>query len=105
MDNQEKGVVYLIQPAELVGTKRYKIGCSGKDGLHRCKKGYKKGTRFLNIIQCSLPFVVENEIKRVFNYHFRLVAGNEYFEGDEEAMKQLFYGIVSSFPDISAIMV
>ena len=25
-----KGIIYLIQPCELVGTSRYKIGCSKK---------------------------------------------------------------------------
>ena len=47
--NNKKGTIYLIQPAELVGTERYKIGCSAKNDLERCKKGYKKGTRFMDI--------------------------------------------------------
>ena len=45
-----KGIIYLIQPAELLGTNRYKIGCSGKNSLDRCKKGYKIGSRYLSII-------------------------------------------------------
>lgn len=36
------GIIYLIQPAELVGTNRYKIGCSKKDDLSRLTTGYKK---------------------------------------------------------------
>mgnify|MGYP006090550431 CR=1 FL=1 len=49
MSNKIKmeGIIYLIQPAELVGTNRYKIGCSKKPNLDRVKKGYKKGTRYL----------------------------------------------------------
>ncbi len=37
-----KGIIYLIQPCELVGTSRYKIGCSRNPNLDRCKNGYKK---------------------------------------------------------------
>lgn len=37
-----KGIIYFIQPAEIVGTNRYKIGCSKNPDLNRCNKGYKK---------------------------------------------------------------
>ena len=47
-----KGIIYFIQPAELVGTNRYKIGCSKNANLDRCKKGYKKETRFICIMEC-----------------------------------------------------
>jgi hypothetical protein len=93
----EKGTIYLVQPAELVGTERYKIGCSAKNDLERCKKGYKKGTRFINIQECDDPFGVENEIKTRFNEKFRLVAGKEYFEGKEEDIKKEFVDVVSTF--------
>jgi hypothetical protein len=36
----DKGIIYLIQPAELIGTNRYKIGMSNKLNLDRCKTGY-----------------------------------------------------------------
>ena len=36
------GIIYLIQPKELIGTNRYKIGCSKKDDNSRLKNGYKK---------------------------------------------------------------
>ena len=35
-----KGIVYLIQPAQLVGTNRYKIGMSNKIELTRLSAGY-----------------------------------------------------------------
>ena len=38
------GIIYLLQPAELVGTDRFKFGCSTNNNLDRCKNGYKKGT-------------------------------------------------------------
>jgi len=94
--NNEKGTVYLVQPAELVGTNRYKIGCSAKNDLERCKKGYKKGTRFMNIQECDDPFGVERKLKIRFRAKFKLVAGKEYFEGNEEDIKREFIDVVSN---------
>lgn len=85
-----KGIIYLIQPAELIGTHRYKIGCSENTELDRVKKGYKKGTRYIIIMECNNPFVLEKKIKNIFNEKFKLIAGYEYFEGEEEIMKEYF---------------
>ncbi len=52
------GIIYLLQPAELVGTDRFKIGCSDNNNLDRCKNGYKKGTNYICIMQCNDPFVL-----------------------------------------------
>jgi len=40
------GMVYLIQPEELLLTNRYKIGCSNKKGLSRLLS-YKKNARYI----------------------------------------------------------
>ena len=40
------GIVYLIQPEELLQTNRYKIGCSTKNDLSRVCS-YKKNSRYL----------------------------------------------------------
>ena len=45
--NYEKGTIYLIQPAELVGTERYKIGCSKKMIWRDVKTVIKKGQDLL----------------------------------------------------------
>ena len=89
-----KGIIYLLQPCELVGTNRYKIGCSKKPNLDRCKFGYKKGTRYICIIECFNPLLLENKIKLEFNKKFKLIAGNEYFEGNEYNMFKLFNKII-----------
>ena len=34
----DKGLLYLIQPAELVGTSRYKIGYSKNNDLNKFRK-------------------------------------------------------------------
>ena len=88
------GIVYLIQPAELVGTNRFKVGCSSKNTIDRCVEGYRKGTRCIYIIECIEPFCVEKILKNAFTTNFKLIAGKEYFEGDEIAIKKLFINIV-----------
>jgi hypothetical protein len=90
-----KGIIYLIQPAELIGTNRYKIGMSNNPDLERCKNGYKKGTRYLCIMECNNPLKIENEIKKIFNTKFKLIAGNEYFEGIENDILNVFLEIVN----------
>jgi hypothetical protein len=91
--DSEKGIVYLIQPCELVGTERYKIGCSGKNNLDRCLN-YKKGTRFILICEVEKPFLIENIIKKEFSKKFKLIAGKEFFQGDEKEMTDLFYNLI-----------
>jgi hypothetical protein len=91
------GILYLIQPSEFLGTNRYKIGCSSKSTLERVKNGYKKGTRYLHILECENPFDIEKILKDEFNKKFKLFAGKEYFEGDEEEMKDVFYNTYDSY--------
>jgi len=85
------GILYLIQPAELIGTNHYKIGCSSKSSIDRVKYGYKKGTRYLIILECDNAFDIEKNLKDVFNENFTLIAGREFFKGDENEMLKLFY--------------
>ena len=92
-----KGIIYLIQPAELIGTNRYKIGCSSKPNLNRCIRGYKKNSRYLHILECNEPFKLEKEILLIFKQKFKLIAGNEYFEGDEHEICDIFINIVKKF--------
>lgn len=82
-------IVYFIQPAELVGTDRYKIGRSSKNDLSRMK-GYKIGSRYLSIMECEDDVKVEKVLISTFNEHYEKVAGNEYFRGDEEDMLEVF---------------
>jgi hypothetical protein len=89
-----KGIIYFIQPAEIVGTNRYKIGCSKNPDLNRCNKGYKKSTRFICIMECNNPFELERKIKDTFKNKFKLFCGNEYFCGDEKNMLKEFIEII-----------
>ena len=95
--NNKNGTIYLVQPVELKGTKRFKIGASKKNDLVRCKNGYRKGTRYISIHECNDPFVVEEEVKKRFKSKFVLIAGKEYFEGDEEEIKKEFNDVYIKF--------
>ncbi len=91
------GYVYCIQPAELVGTHRYKIGMSSLNNLNRIRS-YKVGTRYLCMIEREDALATERKIKKAFNERYALIAGNEYFEVDDEpAMVQLFIATVMGY--------
>ncbi len=90
MQTPPKGIIYLIQPVELIGTNRYKIGFSSKCTLERCTSGYKKGSRYINIQECFEPSKLETKLKFTFKHKFRLIGGTEYFSGDERQMRKTF---------------
>ncbi len=90
----KEGIVYFIQPVILLGTNRYKIGCGSN--MSRLNS-YHSGTRHIEIIKCKDYFTVEKEIIKRFKEKFILCGGKEYFEGDEEEMKNEFCEIVSKF--------
>ncbi len=99
MENN-KGIVYLIQPVELVKGQRFKIGCSKTPDLSRCKNGYNNGSRYICIMECYDPISVENELKQSFKQKFSLIGGYEYFEGEELQMRDEFYNVVKKCSEI-----
>jgi len=98
-----KGIIYLIQPSELVGTSRYKIGMSNNPDLERCKNGYKKGSRYLCIMECHNPIILEKNIKNEFNKKFKLISGNEFYEGNEKELLNTFNDLVMDYNNIFII--
>jgi len=92
------GIIYLIQPEELLLTNRYKIGCSGKSNLSRLS-GYKKNSRYLCVIECIYPYTLENKIKEEFNKKYKLIAGKEFFEGLENEILNNFIKIIQEYND------
>lgn len=87
------GCLYFIQPAELLNTNRYKIGCSSKNDLSRMK-AYKKNTRHICIMECEEYYKIERILINHFKYKYNLIAGAEYFEGDENEMLIDFINII-----------
>jgi len=94
--NNEKGLLYLIQPAELVGTSRYKVGYSKNNDLNKFRKDYKKGSRFLDIYEYDYSPLLVREIRNNFNNKFKLVAGRTYYEGNENDIKKNFNAIINN---------
>ena len=98
LKENNSGIIYLIQPCELVETKRYKVGMSKNTSLDRVKNGYKKGSRYLCIMEVKNPIQVEKNIIKVFNETYKNIAGKEYYQIDveEKEMIKLFINIVTS---------
>ena len=95
--NHEEGVVYLIQPADLVGTDLYEIGCSENKFLEGYKKCYKQGTRFISKCECNDPFAVKDVVRTYFITKFNLLEDKDYFEGNEADIIKAFNDIVVLF--------
>lgn len=88
--------VYLVQPVELVGTNRYKIGMSSLNNLSRLRS-YKVGTRYITMFDCEDAYTVERSLIAAFNKYFKRIGGNEYFEilNELEAL-ELFFTTVNN---------
>jgi hypothetical protein len=99
----DKSLVYLIQPAELVGTQRYKIGYSKNIDLDKFRKDYKKGSRFLDIYEYDRSPLLVHEIRNNFNNKFKLVAGRTYYEGNENDIKKNFNETINNYSSLHNI--
>jgi hypothetical protein len=94
------GILYLVQPSELRNTFRFKIGRSSKFDLSRVRS-YRNGTRYLCIMECIDDIYVEKLLINHFNKNYKLIAGCEYFEGDELCMLNSFINIVMKYKNKS----
>ena len=88
------GIVYLIQPAELVDTDRYKVGCSRETSLKRIITGYNDKTRVILVEDVDEPFAVEKTILTAFATQFTCLSGREFFAGNIDRMRAFFKAIV-----------
>jgi len=89
------GILYLVQPAELRDTNRFKIGCSKKCDLSRVQKGYKKDTRYLHILEVENPHYVERKLIKHMDKKFRKFGTSEYYEADEIEIRLAFVDFVT----------
>jgi hypothetical protein len=76
------GYVYLIQPAQFLGTNIFKVGCSTLQNMSRVNNGYKRGSHIMACLTCKDPKFTESFILKIFRQKFTLFTGNEYFMGD-----------------------
>jgi hypothetical protein len=90
----DTGIVYLIQPCELIGTERYKVGYSKHHDMRRIIHGYNSGSIVIFVMSCKNPLEIEKEIKKQFKEKFKLISGNEFFEGNINLIKKKFIEII-----------
>jgi hypothetical protein len=83
------GYVYLVIPPELKGTNRAKIGMSLINNNNRIKS-YGKNVEVIMQYSCKNARILEKTIIESFKKHFKVIKGNEYFEGEIEEMKKIF---------------
>ena len=88
------GIIYLVQPEELVGTNRWKIGCSKRHDLKRVTHGYKKGTRPLCIVECKEPHQVERQLVKFLDKKYKKVGTSEYYIAFEDEIRISFMNFV-----------
>lgn len=95
------GINYLIQPVELLGTDRYKIGTSSSLDGKRVIKGYNNNTDIICILKSNNHRETEYIIKNKFSELYELVGGNETFKGDIINMTKTFIEIILSFNSVN----
>jgi hypothetical protein len=88
-DENMKGYVYMVIPEELKNTDRVKIGMSKLNNDSRIKS-YGKNVKLIIKFNCDNPIYIEKKIINTFKENFKLIKGNEYFEGDIKEMKKIF---------------
>ena len=91
-----KGIVYLIQPGLVNGSKIFKIGYSLKSNLNRIIS-YGKNTIPYIIYECNNPRLLEKKLIYEFNKNYTLTHGNEYFSGDINKMIDNFSNICNDY--------
>ncbi len=75
------GLIYLIQPEELIGTNRYKFGFSNKDTLNRTKS-YGVNTKYIMTYSSDKAKELESHILKLLSEKYVKIK-NEYFEIDD----------------------
>jgi hypothetical protein len=98
------GIIYLVQPCELVGTDVFKVGCSTINSLTRVQHGYKLGTRYIQINECINPLYVEKLLIKECKKKFKLTAGREYFKCDETEIREVFERIIKDNTIIKSLI-
>ena len=88
------GIIYMVQPAELANTNRYKVGCSRETNLKRIITGYNHNTKVIVVEDADDPFKIEKMIIDAFATRFECIGGREFFAGDVDQMKDCFKEIV-----------
>ena len=93
----KRGIVYLLQHEDHVGTNIYKIGYSTQDMLRRLN-GYPGGSILICSISHPNPTKCEQMLISYYNEAYELVKGREYFKVNinESELREEFHSMVDN---------
>jgi len=88
--------LYLIWTKEYIDLKKnvYKIGRT--ENLEQLYQTYKPGHKILFTVLCVKAYECKKKIISIFREKFKLVQGQQYFEGDKDKMIEEIKNIVCS---------
>jgi hypothetical protein len=86
----KKGIIYLIQPLELLGTRTYKIGCLKNHDID-----VLKGSRIIYIIECDNQYKVKYYIKEDMKKEFE----GDLIKGNITIIKDQFLDLVKKYSE------
>jgi len=90
-----KKIVYFIQPSELDGTNKYKIGVS--NNFENFYNRYGIGSTWISINEVSDSTIVKKMLRKIFNDKFVRVQGYKYFMGNCNEMLKEYNTIVMPY--------
>ncbi len=89
------GLIYFYQPPHLIGLNRYKISCTNSCDYFSLP--LRKTSRYISIADVNEPLILKNIIIKEFNNKFKLIAGDNFFMGDEDEMNLLFLQLINEY--------
>lgn len=92
---EKSGIVYLIQPEDLIDTNIFTIGRTINKNLSILsrKSRYGQEAKIICVCECTNSRLLKKQIQFRFNQLFKPRKGTEYYEGDRDAMYNEFMSI------------
>ena len=89
-----EGIIYLLQPKELIESHGYKIGYTHSDDFRRFN-GYNSGAKLIYAIRCENVRELETKLKQILPTKFKLLSGREYFRCLNDSLSEMFFDIAT----------
>jgi len=88
----DAGIIYLLQPAQLIMLNGYKIGYTLSDDFRRFNS-YHCGSKLIYAIRCKNVIELEKELKKKLPTKFKLLSGRKYFTCVNDELSEMFLNI------------
>ena len=89
-----EGIIYLLQPKELIMSYGYKIGYTFSEDFRRFNN-YNSGAKLIYAIRCKNVTELENKLKQILPTKFTLLSGREYFTCINDDLSDMFFDITT----------